>query len=224
MATLRELAAPYWPLFTAAGARYGVPAELLAAIGYQESRYNPNAFNPESGSNPSVGLMQISVPTALALGFKGSLSELYQPALSVELAAKLLRDNLARIRRDAPGLPARELEDRAIAAYNAGWSKVRPGDAPRTPAGVFVNLTTYVAPVRRYLEQLRGAIAPSSSPAPSPLATSAPVPSSSSSPAPFLPSSSIPAFPPGAAIAALILAGLILAALAGSPRAVPQPG
>lgn len=206
MATIAELAAPFRPLFEAAGRKYAVPPALLAAIAYQESRFNPNAFNPESGGNPSVGLMQISVPTALALGHKGALAELYQPALSVELAAKLLRDNFARIRRDAPGLPARELEDRAVAAYNAGWSKIRPGDAPRTAAGAFINQAGYVAPVRAYYTQLSTAIAPASSPAPS---SSGPDLQPAASP--LQPATAPGAIAPGAIIAALLLAGLVLA-------------
>ena len=119
--------------------------------------------------------------------------------------AKLLRENLARVRRDGGPLSLREIEDRAIAAYNAGWSKIRPGDAPRDAGGAFINQASYVAPVRAYYSQLSPAIAatPATPPAPSSSGSAAAVPAgSSNSPA---------AIAPGAIIAALLLATLLLA-------------
>jgi soluble lytic murein transglycosylase-like protein len=49
----------------------GVPAYLADAIVRHESRYNPRARN---GAN--IGLMQISLPTARALGYDGSAAGL----------------------------------------------------------------------------------------------------------------------------------------------------
>lgn len=138
----------YLSLFSAAAAKYALDRALLLAIAAKESAFNPNAYNPEKNDDPSRGLMQIRASTARGLGFTAPLEQLFTPAVNVELGAKLLRENLNRIARAVPALPAREREDRAIAAYNAGWSTIRPGDAPRTAAGAFINQATYVAPVR----------------------------------------------------------------------------
>lgn len=149
---LRVPAASAAALTTAAD-RYQLPRALLFAIAAKESAFQPNAyrFEPALGT-ASYGIMQVLETTARALGFRGTTAELFRVDVSAELGARLLRDNLARARAGAPLLGEREHTNRAIAAYNAGWSKEREGDAPRDRSGRFVN-QAYVDDVRR-LQQL----------------------------------------------------------------------
>lgn len=93
---------PYSSLFEAAGAKYGVSAELLAAVAKQESGYNPSATSPAGAQ----GLMQLMPGTAQGLGVTNS----YDPTQAVDGAARLLKSLLDRF-------GSTEL---ALAAYNAG--------------------------------------------------------------------------------------------------------
>lgn len=93
---------PYARLFNAAGERYGVDADLLAAVARQESGYNPRAVS-HAGAQ---GLMQLMPATARGLGVENA----FDPAQAVDGAARLLRDLLGRFGRT----------DLALAAYNAG--------------------------------------------------------------------------------------------------------
>ncbi len=105
-----ESALPEWkPLFMAAQDDYGVEWRLLAAVAYQESRWDPGATS-ETGVR---GFMQLTEGTAKALGVADRLD----PRESVMAAARYLRDLKAK-------LPARIPEpDRtwfALAAFNIG--------------------------------------------------------------------------------------------------------
>ena len=101
---------PQWlPLFHDAQEKTGVEWRLLAAIAYQESKWDPYATS-ETGVR---GLMQITEDTAKHLG----ISDRMDPGGSVLGAARYLRDLKAK-------LPARIHEpDRtwlALAAFNVG--------------------------------------------------------------------------------------------------------
>jgi len=93
---------PYANLFTAAAERYGVQADLLAAVARQESGFDPKAVS-HAGAQ---GLMQLMPATAKGLGVTDS----FDPAQAVDGAARLLRDLLDRFGRT----------DLALAGYNAG--------------------------------------------------------------------------------------------------------
>jgi membrane-bound lytic murein transglycosylase F len=128
---------PTWrPLFEAAGARHGVDWRLLAAIGYQESKWDPAAVSPTGVR----GLMMLTEETAAHYG----VEDRTDPRQSVEGGARLFAQLMRR-------LPASIQEpDRtwfALAAYNIGlghlldarritrerggdwnkWDDVRPG-------------------------------------------------------------------------------------------------
>jgi soluble lytic murein transglycosylase-like protein len=93
-------------LFAAAEQRYGVSANLLAAIATVESGGNPDAVS----SAGARGLMQFMPGTARAMGIDPS-----DPAQAVDGAARLLvrlRDSFGSI-------------ELALAAYNAGEGAVR---------------------------------------------------------------------------------------------------
>ncbi|CAB4731093.1 MAG: transglycosylase SLT domain-containing protein [Actinobacteria bacterium] len=93
---------PYAKLFNEASQKYGVDPVLLAAVARQESGYDPSAV---SGAG-AQGLMQLMPGTAAGLGVDNP----FDPAQSVDGAARLLRDLLDRFGR----------VDYALAGYNAG--------------------------------------------------------------------------------------------------------
>jgi len=98
-------AAAYAPLFTAAGAKYGVPPALLAAVARAESGFNPGAVS----SAGAQGLMQLMPSTAQGLGVNP-----HDPAQAIDGAARLLANNLHTF----GSVPL------AVAAYNAGAGAV----------------------------------------------------------------------------------------------------
>ncbi|MEW5757294.1 MAG: membrane-bound lytic murein transglycosylase MltF [Pseudomonadota bacterium] len=99
----------YQQLFQQAAEATGLDWRLLAAIGYQESHWNPNAISPTGVR----GIMMLTLDTARHLGISNRLD----PAQSIEAAARYMRDIRNRI-------PERiEEPDRtwlALAAYNIG--------------------------------------------------------------------------------------------------------
>jgi peptidoglycan DL-endopeptidase CwlO len=92
---------PYASLFEAAGARYGIPPKVLAAIGWVESRYRTDAVS----SAGAVGMMQFLPGTAASMGV-----DPYDPASAIDGTARYLRSALDRFG---------DLGE-AIAAYNVG--------------------------------------------------------------------------------------------------------
>lgn len=76
----------YAGLIQAAADKYGVPANVVAAITHQESRYNPNAVNPESGA---TGINQYMPETAASLGIDPR-----DPAQSIDATAMQLAEQL----------------------------------------------------------------------------------------------------------------------------------
>ncbi len=96
--------------FEKAAKKNGLDWRLLAAIGYQESHWNPKAVSP-SGVR---GIMMLTQSTAKQLGIKNRLD----PKLSIDGGARYFAQRLKKI-------PARITEpDRAwmaLAAYNVGF-------------------------------------------------------------------------------------------------------
>ena len=98
--------------FATAAAQTGVPASLLVATAYEESRMNPAALS-DAGAR---GLLQLMPETAREVGL-----ETDAPAANVLAGARYLRVLLNRF-GDV---------DLALAAYNAGPTAVeRAGRAP----------------------------------------------------------------------------------------------
>ena len=73
---------PYESLFDSATRQYGLPDGLLSRVAYQESRYDPNAYNPVSGAS---GIMQI-VPK-----WHPEVDNPFDPEEAIPYAAKYLR-------------------------------------------------------------------------------------------------------------------------------------
>ncbi|HMH83663.1 MAG TPA: lytic transglycosylase domain-containing protein [Gemmatimonadales bacterium] len=126
-------------------------AALLKAHAQAESNFVTTAFRAESNNRASRGLMQILNTTATALGYTGSLGNdlthtggLYDPGVSIPLAAKLVRQNL---------VATKGVVNTAIAAYNEGLGRAQEDAAaglawrtfdPRYVQKVRANLTSYL--------------------------------------------------------------------------------
>ena len=64
---------------------YGVPADLVETVIEIESCFRPKAYNAGA-----IGLMQITFPTAKAMGYKGSKQGLYDPELNIRYGTAYL--------------------------------------------------------------------------------------------------------------------------------------
>ena len=100
----------YQPWFTEAGTRTGIDWRLLAAIGYQESKWNPAAASADG----ALGMMMLTPSTAEAMGIKDRAD----PRQNIFAGARYFADVRVKI-------PERIREpDRtwlALAAYNVGF-------------------------------------------------------------------------------------------------------
>lgn len=105
----------YTAILRARARAEGLDPALLAAVIYQESKFNPDARS----SSGAIGLMQLTPPTAkgIALRTGGTafrVSDLTDPAVNIRYGTWYLHDLLVKYRN--VGL--------ALAAYNAGQGNV----------------------------------------------------------------------------------------------------
>ena len=137
--------------------RYRLEPALIKAVVAAESSFNPLAHRAESprpslpptpdfpeGGDASFGLMQVLARTARALGYKGTLDGLFHPATSLDLGARLLRDNMNRTSNNVAD---------SISAYNGGF---RPslGFGSPLPSGEYGN-QVHVSRVLSHLDYFR---------------------------------------------------------------------
>lgn len=110
MRQIRERLPPLRPYFEQAAEDYGLDWRLLAAVGYQESHWNPNAVS----ATGVRGVMMLTRRTARQLG----VANRTDPQQSIDGGARYLRNMIDR-------LPERiQHPDRlwlALAAYNVGF-------------------------------------------------------------------------------------------------------
>lgn len=112
----------YEPLFREHGTRFGIDWRLLAAIGYQESNWRPDAVSPTGVR----GLMMLTLNTAQSVDVSNRLD----PAHSIRGGARYFR----RVHRRVP--ERIQEPDRtwfALAAYNVGFGHLE--DARRLTQG-----------------------------------------------------------------------------------------
>jgi len=100
---------PYLAAFKAAGKKYKIDWRLLAAMAYQESKWDPDARSHMG----AYGIMQITAPTAQDIG----LIDPSNPVKNIMAAAKYLSQLRAMIPDDAQEPDRTYL---AMAAYNIG--------------------------------------------------------------------------------------------------------
>jgi len=104
-------ARPWRPLIRASADRHGVSEHVLAAILYQESRFDPTA----EGSAGEVGMCQFMPIAAQDLNIDfGDLAD--NPKLQIDAAAELLALNMQRSDQDLWT---------AVRAYNVGIGRAR---------------------------------------------------------------------------------------------------
>ena len=120
---------PYLAAFKAAGKKYNIDWRLLAAMAYQESKWDPEARSHMG----AYGIMQITAPTAQDIG----LIDPANPVKNIMAAAKYL-DQLRALIPDNAKEPDRTYL--AMAAYNVGighlsdaikLTKIQGGDPNR---------------------------------------------------------------------------------------------
>lgn len=64
---------------------YGVPADLVETVIEIESGFRPKAYNAGA-----IGLMQIMLPTARAMGYRGTKEGLFDPELNIRYGTAYL--------------------------------------------------------------------------------------------------------------------------------------
>lgn len=110
-----HLTTPFDSAFEARGKAWGVPPNLLRAIGHVESRFNAAALDPASHDYPNgtrdVGVMQINSATGQRYGY--SREDLRDPLKNIDAAAHYLDELKAN-------LGARLSSYTWPAAYNVG--------------------------------------------------------------------------------------------------------
>jgi membrane-bound lytic murein transglycosylase F len=103
----------YRAWFEQAAAQYGVDWRLLAAIGFQESRWDPLASSP----NGATGVMMLTANTAQAMGIRDRAN----PRESIFAGARYL----AQVRSMVPThIPEPDRTWFTLAAYNVGFGHV----------------------------------------------------------------------------------------------------
>jgi soluble lytic murein transglycosylase-like protein len=90
----------------------GIPFELVDAVMWVESNYNPRV----RGGDGEVGLMQLMPPTAKQLGFSGTLDDLADPETNIRLGAVYLKEAWRLARKDICT---------TVMKYRAGWGETR---------------------------------------------------------------------------------------------------
>lgn len=104
------------PIFEEAAATFGVPLNVLAALGQQESSYRTDAIGEPTKYGRAKGIMQYIPPTAQALGINP-----FDPRESIFAAAKQFRERL----------DAGESIQEAIAHHHSGPDRKQWGPKTR---------------------------------------------------------------------------------------------
>lgn len=100
----------------------GVSPYLIAAVIMTESSGDPNAGRRD-GDLYSRGLMQITMPAAKDVGYKGSDEGLYDPKTNILVGSKYLAYLMKRF--DAGSYTITNGWEKAVAAYNAGAANIK---------------------------------------------------------------------------------------------------
>jgi membrane-bound lytic murein transglycosylase MltF len=106
----------YAPLFKKYGEKYGIDWMLIAALSFQESRFNPNA----KSRHGAVGLMQVLPSTAKDMG----IPNIESPEDNIHAGVKYLDFVINRYFSD-DNLPMDERVRFTLASYNAGPANIR---------------------------------------------------------------------------------------------------
>lgn len=114
LSAVRRRFADYAKTFQRAARATGINWQLLAAVGFQESHWNPRAISPTGVR----GIMMLTQPTAQRLGIQNRIS----PKLSIIGGARYL----SQLRRRLPnGIREPDRTWMALAAYNIGYGHLQ---------------------------------------------------------------------------------------------------
>jgi membrane-bound lytic murein transglycosylase F len=103
----------YRQVFIRAAERSGIDWRLLAAVGYQESKWDPTAVSPKGAQ----GIMMLTGDTAQLIG----VADPMDASQSIQGGAKYLWRMLRRVERLSPEIPEKDALWMALAAYNMGY-------------------------------------------------------------------------------------------------------
>lgn len=123
-------------IITEAASKFGVDPNLVAAMAFRESRFNPDAVSVRGAQ----GVMQLMPRTARSLG----VADAFDARENVLGGTKYLRSLLDRFGGDL---------DRTLAAYNAGPELVAKVGPSATDEAV-----AYVAAVKSYYFNAKAAL------------------------------------------------------------------
>ena len=115
MFVLKGNISPYDSLFKANASIAGLDWRLLAAVAYNESRFNPNTVSP----NGAMGIMQLMHRTGKRYGLNDST--FFEPADNIKAGARLiasLEKQFASVKDSAERIKY------VLAAYNAGHGHI----------------------------------------------------------------------------------------------------
>lgn len=153
---------PYDDLFRATERQFSIVPNMLKALAFVESSWNPRAYRYEpafwdhylkddprwSSCDPaqvsaSYGLCQLMYTTAVSIGFDGPADRLYNPAINIDLGGRYLRILLDEVWRDKAqwyDFPISAM-DCALARFNGGgWRN--PGEDGKLRNQSYVNKVT----------------------------------------------------------------------------------
>ena len=133
----------------AASAKHGMPASLIRAIIWRESKFNPDIV----GKANEIGLMQITegaVSDWCRLNGKPTPSrkELFKPSVNIEIGTWYL----AQAARHWDGYKSQEIL--TLSEYNAGYGNVSKGWKPKTPQDELKISDIKIASTRQYVETI----------------------------------------------------------------------
>src|SRR5690349_7803138 len=96
--------------FLMAAALTGVDADLLSSLCYVESHHNTSAYLAQDGGSASLGICQVKLSTARALGYVGRADRLMELETNALYASKYLAKQKKRY----------GTWEKAVSAYNCG--------------------------------------------------------------------------------------------------------
>lgn len=106
----------------------GLPAEFIKSIIKKESM-----FNEKCKLANNHGLMQITLPSAKEVGYRGTIAQLYAPATNIKYGAKYLKAQVD-LWNKAP--TANDILSIGAASYNLGQGNIRKASAIAVSKGL----------------------------------------------------------------------------------------
>ncbi|MEZ5565444.1 MAG: membrane-bound lytic murein transglycosylase MltF [Gammaproteobacteria bacterium] len=113
LADYQKLLPKYRQRFEAAAQRADIDWRLIAAVGYQESHWDPTAVSPKG----ALGMMMLTPDTATLMGVDNPIDA----SQSIVGGSRYLWRMKQRIAKLSPDIPDPDLSWMALAAYNMGY-------------------------------------------------------------------------------------------------------